>query len=158
MSQKEIHNYDIRIAANGDWFHEGSKINRIELIKLFASVLHKKNDGKYWLVTPKEEGTILVDDVPFVITKLEHSGNNKSAKFWFTTNLGEVILLGKKNPLRVEVDNKNNPRPYIYVFRGMEALILRSVYYEVVDFAVKDKLGNYGIWSDGYFFNIGNLD
>ena len=48
MSQKEIHNYDIRIATNGDWYHEGSKINRIELVKLFASVLHKKDDNKYW--------------------------------------------------------------------------------------------------------------
>ena len=32
---------------------------------------------------------------------------------------------------------------------GMEALILRSVYYEVVNFAVKDQSGEYGIWSDG---------
>ena len=70
MSQKEIHNYDIRIATNGDWYHEGSKINRIELVKLFASVLHKKDDNKYWLITPKEEGTIEVDDAPFVIQNL----------------------------------------------------------------------------------------
>ena len=74
MSQKEIHNYDIRIATNGDWYHEGSKINRIELVKLFASVLHKKDDNKFWLITPKEEGTIEVDDAPFVITKFDHSG------------------------------------------------------------------------------------
>ena len=101
MSQKEIHNYDIRIATNGDWYHEGSKINRIELVKLFASVLHKKNDNKYWLITPKEEGTIKVDDAPFVITKFDHSGSKNSGKCWFTTNLGEKILLSKINPLRV---------------------------------------------------------
>ena len=158
MSQKEIHNYDIRIATNGDWYHEGSKINRIELVKLFASVLHKKDDNKFWLITPKEEGTIEVDDAPFVITKFDHSGSNNSAKCWFTTNLGEKILLSKINPLRVEIDNQNNPRPYIYVFRGMEALILRSVYYEVVNFAVKDQSGEYGIWSDGSFFRIGYSD
>ena len=158
MSQKEIHNYDIRIATNGDWYHEGSKINRIELVKLFASVLHKKDDNKFWLITPKEEGTIEVDDAPFVITKFDHSGSNSSAKCWFTTNLGEEILLSKINPLRVEIDNQNNPRPYIYVSRGMEALILRSVYYEVANFAVKDQSGEYGIWSDGSFFRIGYSD
>ena len=27
MEQKEFHYYDIRIASNGDWYHEGSKIN-----------------------------------------------------------------------------------------------------------------------------------
>ena len=92
MSQKEIHNYDIRIATNGDWYHEGSKINRIELVKLFASVLHKKDDNKYWLITPKEEGTIRVDDAPFVITKFAQSGSKNLAKCWFTTILGEEIL------------------------------------------------------------------
>ena len=40
----------------------------------------------------------------------------------------------------------------------MEALILRSVYYEVVNFAVKDQSGEYGIWSDGSFFRIGYSD
>ena len=55
MSQKEIHNYDIRIATNGDWYHEGSKINRIELVKLFASVLHKKDDNSFGLLLQKKK-------------------------------------------------------------------------------------------------------
>ena len=154
MPNKELHNYDIRIVANGDWYHEGTKIQRIELVKLFASVLNKRDDNNYWLTTPKEEGIIKVDDAPFVITKIDYSGQNKKAKCWFTTNLGDKILLSKNNPLRLEFDNKKNPRPYVYLFRGMEALILRQVYYEIVKYAVKDKTGNYGIWSDNTFFNI----
>ena len=55
MSQKEIHNYDIRIATNGDWYHEGSKINRIELVKLFASVLHKKMTISFGLLLQKKK-------------------------------------------------------------------------------------------------------
>ena len=57
MSQKEIHNYDIRIATNGDWYHEGSKINRIELVKLFASVLHKKMTINI-VITPKKKALL----------------------------------------------------------------------------------------------------
>ena len=55
MSQKEIHNYDIRIATNGDWYHEGSKINRIELVKLFASVLIKKMTISFGLLLQKKK-------------------------------------------------------------------------------------------------------
>ena len=62
MPKKELHNYDIRIASNGDWYHEGTRIQRIELVKLFASVLNKRDDNNYWLITPKEEGIIKVDD------------------------------------------------------------------------------------------------
>ena len=67
------------------------------------------------LITPKEEGTIEVDDAPFVITKFAHSGSKNLAKCWFTTNLGEEILLSKINPLRVEIDNQKNPRPRIFL-------------------------------------------
>ena len=154
MPKKELHNYDIRIATNGDWYHEGTIIQRLELVKLFASVLSKRDDNNYWLTTPKEEGIIKVDDAPFVITKIDYSGQIKTAKCWFTTNLGDRILLSKKNPLRLEFDNKKNPRPYIYLFRGMEGLILRQVYYEIVKYAVKDDMGHYGIWSDNSFFII----
>ena len=154
MPSKELHNYDIRIASNGDWYHEGTKIQRIEIVKLFASVLNKRDDNKYWLITPKEEGVIKVDDAPFVITKMDYSGNIKTGNCWFTTNLGDKVLLSKKNPLRLEFDDKKTPRPYIYLFRGMEALILRQVYYEIVKYAVKDAYGVYGIWSDNTFFNV----
>ena len=154
MSIKELHNYDIRIASNGDWYHEGTKIQRIELVKLFASVLNKRDDNKYWLTTPKEEGVIKVDDAPFVITKMDYSGEKETANCWFTTNLEDKILLSKNNPLRLEFDDKKNPRPYVYLFRGMEALILRQVYYEIVKYAVKDENGIYGIWSDNTFFHV----
>ena len=59
--------FDIRIAADGRWFHDGDAIGRIELVKLFASILIRDEFGKYWLVTPVEKGRIEVDDVPFIV-------------------------------------------------------------------------------------------
>ena len=40
---------DIRIAADGTWFHEGGPIGRKNLVKLFASVLERDEAGEYWL-------------------------------------------------------------------------------------------------------------
>ena len=54
--------FDIRIATDGRWFHEGDEIRRIEIVRLFASVLMRDNTGDYWLVTPVEKGRNTVDD------------------------------------------------------------------------------------------------
>ena len=62
--------FDIRIAADGRWFHEGDEIRRIELVKLFATALLRDEEGDYWLATPIEKGRIIVDDAPFVICEL----------------------------------------------------------------------------------------
>lgn len=55
---------DMRIARDGTWFYERSPINRFELVRLFSSIL-KKEDDRYFLVTPVEKVGIKVDDAPF---------------------------------------------------------------------------------------------
>ena len=69
---------DIRIAGDGTWFHEGCPIGRLPLVKLFASVLRRENDGDYWLVTPVEKARITVDDVPFIAVEMEAEGEDQT--------------------------------------------------------------------------------
>src|SRR3546814_9089985 len=57
LSADAANTYDIRIARDGTWFHEGAPIGRKALVKLFASVLWR-DDGGYWLRTPAEQGRI----------------------------------------------------------------------------------------------------
>ena len=57
--------FDMRIAADGTWFYQGTPINRLPLVKLFASILRREDDGEYWLVTPVERGRVRVEDAPF---------------------------------------------------------------------------------------------
>ncbi len=51
---------DIVIRADGVWMHEGSPIGRVELVRLFSTVLRLDPDG-YHLVTPGEKMRITVD-------------------------------------------------------------------------------------------------
>ena len=37
--------FQMRIARDGTWFYRGSPIGRIALVKLFATVLHRKADS-----------------------------------------------------------------------------------------------------------------
>ena len=57
--------FQIRIDREGGWHYRGSPIARLPLVKLFATVLRRAEDGSYWLITPGEQGRIEVDDVPF---------------------------------------------------------------------------------------------
>ena len=42
--------FQMRIARDGTWYHQGSPIRRLGLVKLFATVLRLEEDGGYWLV------------------------------------------------------------------------------------------------------------
>ena len=91
-------------------------------------------------MTPAEKLSIQVDDAPFVATMVEQVDNNENAALVFTTNLGERIVADEKHPIRVEIDSSNNkPRPYIHVHNGLEALIGRNAFFDLVNMAGQRK-------------------
>ena len=49
---------DIHITSDGSWYHEGAKITREAIVRLFASILRREEDGEYYLVTPGEKWRI----------------------------------------------------------------------------------------------------
>ena len=130
-----IGSIDIRIAADGSWFHEGRPFKRAALVKLFASVLRREGDT-YYLVTPAEKLAIQVDDAPFVATTMETLGNDSERAITFTTTLGDTIVADKKHSIRVEIDPYNQrPKPYIHCRDGLEALISRSAFFDLANTA-----------------------
>ena len=52
---RDIKDLDMRIAANGDWFYRGSKINREALVRLFSSVL-RRDCLLYTSPSPRDRG------------------------------------------------------------------------------------------------------
>ena len=84
--------FDIRIAADGSWFHEGGLIGRPALVKLFASVLQREADGTYWLVTPVERGRIEVEDAPFIGVSVNIEGKGLEQQITITTNVISITI------------------------------------------------------------------
>ena len=123
---------DIVIRSNGDWVHEGARIGREPLVRLFSTVLRKDPDG-FCLVTPVEKLRITVEDAPFVATAVERRGEALA----FTTNVGDEVEAGPDHVIRVEIGEDGEPRPYLHVRRGLEALIARPVFYELVEMATE---------------------
>ena len=154
--------FDIRIARDGAWFYRGSPIGRKALVRLFSSVLRREDDGDYWLVTPVERGRVIVDDAPFTAVELSVSGSGPGQVLKFRTNVDDWVEAGPQHPIRVALaPDSGEPSPYILVRDGLEALILRSVYYHLVELAEERRDGAktvLGVWSNETFFPLGSPD
>ena len=161
-AEEDCGDFGIRIDRHGTWYYRGSPIGRKSMVKLFATVLNRHEDGSYWLTTPVENGRIEVEDVPFVAVELIHHGYGRDQTLDFRTNLDVVTPLDEDHPLRIHIDSKTGePSPYISVGKGMEARLVRSVYYHLVELGedgVGDEAHHFGVWSRGRFYPIGESE
>lgn len=142
---------EMRIAADGTWFHQGSPIGRKAMVQLFATILRREADGGYVLVTPGEKLDIIVDDAPFIAVELKSEGQHGDRKLAFRLNTDELVVAGPAHPIRF-AQTADGPRPYVMVRGRMEALITRPVYYELAGLALDEGADPPGLWSDGAFF------
>ena len=150
---------DIVIKRNGLWFHEGTPIGREALVRLFSTVLRKDPDGIY-LVTPVEKLKIKVEDAPFVAVRVDQvTHEDGSTALKFLTNVGDEVEAGPEHQIRVEMDPATGePHPYVHVRRGLEALIARPVFYELVELAEERETAEgprLGVESNGAWFPVG---
>jgi uncharacterized protein len=144
---------DMRIAADGTWFHQGSPIGRKAMVKLFSGILRREADGSYVLVTPAEKLDILVEDAPFIAVEVKSEGEAQDRTLAFRLNTDDLVVAGADHPIRFE-DKADGPHPYLMVRGRMEALIARSVYYELANLAIDEGADPPGLWSDGAFFAL----
>ena len=144
---------DMRIARDGSWTYRDSPIDRPEMVRLFSSILRREADGRFVLVTPAEKLDIMVEDAPFVATGLLAEGAGRDRRLAFALNTGDAVMAGADHLVRV-AGGPGGPRPYLHVRGGLEALVARSVYYELVDLALADGNVPPGLWSHGAFFTL----
>lgn len=155
---------DIVITRSGQWLHEGTVIARKELVKVFSSILKREGDD-YFLVTPVEKWRIRVEDAPFYVVKLEPVVRDGVQFLVFTTATDEQIVAGPEHPIRVVSDNRGEPSPYLCIRQGMEGLLSRPVFYQLVELAVAEGGGKRegedktpgavrGVYSAGVFFPL----
>jgi hypothetical protein len=143
----------MRIARDGTWFHEGSPIRRVAMVRLFSTILRREADGSFVLVTPVEKLTIQVEDAPFLAVELKSEGEGRGRSLAFRLNTGDLVVAGPERPLRL-VDGEGGPHPYLEVRPGLDALVVRPVYYELAAIALEEAAQPPGVWSGGAFFPL----
>jgi hypothetical protein len=145
----------LEILRDGTWRHEGTRITREPLVRLFASILRKDEDGATYVVTPAEKIRVHVEDAPFVAIRADRHGEGREQTVVFTTNVGDVVEAGPGNPIRVEYAG-DEPRPYVLVRGRLEARILRPPFYDLVEWA-EHREGKLGVWSGGAWWELGDI-
>jgi len=148
---------DMRIAADGTWFYMNSPIGRKPLYTLFSRVLRKDGD-KYFLVTPVEKCGIRVDDAPFTAIRMKVAGEGRAQVISFETNCDDDIIVNEAHPLRfAEEQGTGGLKPYVLVRANLEALVVRSLFYDLVA-AGRTEGEWFGVWSSGVFFPMQRAD
>lgn len=147
---------DMRIARDGVWYYMGSPIGRIAMVQMFASVLRRDADGRYYLVTPYEKVGIRVDDAPFVAIEMKVEHDGKEQILSFRTNVDDWVTVDASHPLRMTLKPETlEPSPYVLVRGRLESLINRAIFYDLVECCVDEPVNGvsmFGVWSSGVFF------
>ena len=102
-----------------------------------------------------------MEDVPFIAVEVDREGEGNAQNLIFRTNLDEIVTAGADHKLRVETAADGTPAPYILVRPGIEARLARPVFYELVEWGEEEKIAGesqFGVWSNGRFFRLGDLD
>jgi hypothetical protein len=145
----------MKIRTDGVWIYQGSPIGRMPLVKLFASVLRKDDDGKHYLVTPAEKVDVAVEDAPFLAVEMEVRGEGRGQSLTFRTNVDDIVEAGPQHPIRFEIEpGSQGLKPYLLVRGRLEALVTRALYYDLVELAAENDGEGLGLWSGGHFFPL----
>ena len=143
----------LRIGRDGTWYYQGGAIGRKGLVKLFASVLRREEDGRFYLVTPVEKVPIAVEAMPFVAVEMSRKGRGKKQSLTFRTNVDDTVIAGRKHQLGFERGAARSFIPFVLVRDGLKARLSRPVYYELAALAGDSPAGEGpGVWSGGVFF------
>ena len=145
---EQVGDSHMRILADGTWLHEGSPIARPAMVRAFAGLLRREEDGGYWLVTPFQKLAIEVEDACFIATDVSETEDNLA----FRINTDELVIAGPDNAIRAAGDPEA-PALYLHVRRGCEARLNRSTYEQLAQIAL-ERGENWTVSSGGETFSL----
>lgn len=62
---------EIYVDAEGDWYHQGNRITREDILELFYQNLHLTTDGKYLIEWQQNRCLLEVEDTPLVVAAVD---------------------------------------------------------------------------------------
>lgn len=145
---------EMRIARDGNWYHQGRRIERSAMVRLFSTILRREPDGSHVLVTPVEKLAIEVEATAFRAVEMESEGFGRDRRIAFRLDSGDALIVGERHPLWIE-DSPAGLSPRVAVRNGLEAELARPVYYEIAEIAIAEGHDPPGLWSEGRFFPLG---
>jgi len=122
---------DLKVKANGEWWHEGQLVKRQALINLFSTVLWKEA-GKFYLKTPVEQIEIEVEDEPLFIHQVDQVEIEGQVYLQLSSTTDDVIIVDEEHRIFMR-EFSGEIRPYVQVRFGINALIHRAAFLHLVN-------------------------
>lgn len=123
---------EMRIAADGRWYHQGGEITRPAMVRAFATLLTRDAAGRHWLVTPHERLSIEVEDAALIAIDVAQASDCLT----FRLNTDDLVIAGPDHPIRAAGD-PDTPALYLAVRHGIEARLNRSTYLQLAEIALQ---------------------
>jgi hypothetical protein len=148
------------IKRSGQWWHEGTPFTRAKLVSLLSSVL-KKEDEKYFLVTPVEKIGIQVEDVPFIVVDWRFEDGALMVK----TQIGDEVQVGPEHPIELRLFHADDGSaetlvPYCRIRRNLWARLHQNVMYQWAEIAKEAETSDGSellMQSKEYEFSLGTF-
>lgn len=147
---EQIGDSEMRIAADGKWYHQEGEITRPAMMRAFSTLLRRDADDRYWLVTPQQKLSIEVEDAPFIAVEMQSEGSTEERTIAFRLNSDDLIVAGPEHQVELR-----DGLPYLHVRNGLWAKLARPVYYELAEISLAESPDAPHIWSGGQRFAIG---
>ncbi len=130
----------IHIDENGDWFYDGNKIFRPDILEALYEKLDQTPTGKFILVDIRGSCLLDVSDTPFVVSRVDLDRDESGR---------ERIMIRLKNISQSEVLDPNTLTIgkgnilYCRVLRGrFSARFSRPAYYQFAEFVRENDIGH----------------
>ncbi|AXQ23654.1 DUF1285 domain-containing protein [Acinetobacter wuhouensis] len=123
---------DLKVKANGEWWHEGQLIKRQALLDLFTKVLWKE-DNKFYLKTPVEQIEIDVEDEPLLVNQVDQIELDGQTYLQVTTTNQDIVLVDAEHPIFMR-EYQGELRPYVHIRFGINALIQRNAFFHLIEY------------------------
>lgn len=136
---KKIESCEIQVDREGDWFYEGRKIFRPEILEVFYAKLDRLPTGEFVLHDFRGPCLLDVADTPFVISRIDFEKEQSGA---------ERIMIRFKNISRFEILDpdtleigEDNVLYCRLEDRRYSAKFSRPAYYQLAEFIHEDDTG-----------------
>lgn len=155
---KTLDSGDIYVDSEGDWFYQGNRITREDILQSFYDRLQMSADNSYVIVWEQQRCALRVDDTPFVIARVDRRSTGGA--------IGEQFQLTLKHLPAPEVLNPDSlwvGKDHVLYARIRSGLFIarfsRPAYYQIAAWIQDDPAtGQFFLEANGERHWIASLE
>jgi uncharacterized protein len=128
---------EIHVDSEGDWFYQGNRITREDILEFFLDHLVASDNNSYEIVWKNQRCPVVVDDTPFVIARVDRQSGDEQTGERFILSLSHLSGNEVLNPATLRVGKNNVMYANVRSNRHL-ARFSRPAYYQLAAYIQED--------------------